>query len=1502
VVERAADVSALNRQAPPATGRFLRVALHPRDGRADLSGYRVAAAFDRVVSADGDADRLTVADVSTVTLENSNIADLAIPTAEALASDITVTIAAPHGTVLQTRSVAPEEADRPVEVEVEPADYSAPQRTDDPAFGRPARVRGRVIDAGGRTSIGVKQVVLWGTTAGGEPLPLLAVETDQAGYFSGAYPIGEFTQASGTVALGNGHTVKEPLRLNDDGSYPEVVLLVVDLPHKESADSDDCGCPSTAPVRRNPDAQDLTTAPESFSTDLGGRCVDFTVPDRTLEEFAFSYVVRTTEPDIRGVGLDEDPTVPLETLLVSFPQPLLKKLDPRLMVRPDAPTNAVDGGAASGRGDGVLGEELPPQLERAIRGRMVSAKLAKSLLADPNAQPDLQIAEAVRLSAHRQLITQLNRVTATPPQRAPLTQQRPVDWDDDPTVYQAVSVAHGHLLRFKQEWVADGYSLGDLLYSLPLAPAQRKMIAIVDWERREEAERGEELTATEAMGASLQRDRDITDIVNGSLEEHASGGSRARSSSFGGGGALGFIGSGAAGLLGVGGATSSASSSSWQDSSRSTSAYALNQLRDRTLQSASAVRGQRSSVVQSVRQGERVTAQTEIVANYNHCHAMTVQYFQVLRHLLVRQRLVDVQECLFIPLLMSPFTPTKVVRWGSTLRPLLPPALRGGIEATERIQANYVGSDLPTGSYADEALEELDGELYLRFQLARPKDTNDDFDPNTWGPVARLLRITTKEFYDAYLRNQAQKDRIFLDQLGRRIAVAITDKLRISAVLDNQDTVLPLDCTLLSTFANDVPLYVSVRMDAATLPPLTRRNIRQLKIETDTGEEVSAFLPEGSRIIVERATFTYRTAHYQDTLVANTAVRNDLTGNDPVRISTRVTNRELRNPRNDDKEASRLLLAHLNEHTEQYHAGLWASMSPARRYMLLDGFTAPNSGGRSLASVVDNELIGIVGNCLVMPVSRGYHLDPTYRQDAKNPVNLLEHYQPNTPIEPMRVAIPTRGVYAEAVMGSCNSCEFKEEERFWRWDEAPPPDQLPAIQPLSTDSRRSEPGDLQPKDLPTPIIAMQSAPAAPDPTGLAQMFGLLSRSDLFRDMAGLAGTQQNAAAALQAALNTAQFFGGKAADLAMQGRMARDIDKSMRAIQNARSAGLLSNEQARELSQSAIRGMIGEARPAGSEALTMEPDVQRLLQAAALGRSGEVSIHRNGETVDIKRPGSSTSTGSPQPGSDGDLSGTEGGGPGGIVGSVLSTVLGQTGGDAGHLQLPPPRLSLKDRAFDLGKDAALLESYKRFQGDQWFPDNQPRQNWYWSTNAKLPGSVSKPADLPSTSAAWNSLGSRAKMILGSLGGFDANALNPNAAGLAKVRTGYENWPEGHFAIIQGGGTEPTNTCNIYVGEALFRDGLDIRRSDGKYYSAKEIWKGLPVQLMRVESIDVAEGDIAAWGGHVEIVTHVDHSTKVFCTVGGYRANPPMGTPKCGDTAPTTHTLNVANLRFYRPRI
>jgi hypothetical protein len=159
----------------------------------------------------------------------------------------------------------------------------------------------------------------------------------------------------------------------------------------------------------------------------------------------------------------------------------------------------------------------------------------------------------------------------------------------------------------------------------------------------------------------------------------------------------------------------------------------------------------------------------------------------------------------------------------------------------------------------------------------------------------------------------------------------------------------------------------------------------------------------------------------------------------------------------------------------------------------------------------------------------------------------------------MRISMPTKGIYAEAVMGKCNSCEEKDESRFWRWEESPIPDSPNTqILPLNTDTRRADPGNLQPKDFPNPVVNIQNAPNIPDPTGLQNLLQLLGKGDSFRDLAGLTQNQLNALATFQKTLDSAQSFGKEAAELAKAAavtQLAKDAQRS----------GSLSNEDAKAI-------------------------------------------------------------------------------------------------------------------------------------------------------------------------------------------------------------------------------------------------------------------------------------------------------------------------------------------------
>ena len=1259
------------------------------DGEADFSGHDITVTFTRLVRLDDASKTVEVPDSANATADAAGAAVLELPNLEEIAdeTELRLTVSAPHGAVLHRETLALEtlSSGDVIRVTVEPTDYLAIQPNTDPSFGQPTKLRGRVIDISTGSPVKYAPLTVWArpSSGGTEELAIVATaQTDASGYFSTKYPGGTFTEAQSVV--GPASNPAQVLRLNPDGSFPE--RLVVGVEGYHPADS---GPVTAGTVPRAPDNDDLVTSSGTYSDDLGGgRCVDMTKPNRVLEEFDSYRVVRTTEPRIRGLTLTIAPKISVGEVL--------QLIDPKILqasVRSAGlqSTMALAGDFGLEEGSLDLGARQriaeAPQVAAATRALQlnvpelqhmseslslaalrtqrrvartgaaglaseadevddldtvaIDAEIATTLVNDPDGFTLTKLASAELLTKKKDLGRVLAAIRKREPGRGTLTCSNSIDWDHEPTIYQACTISHGHLLHFKQTWSADGYSMGDLLYSLPLAPCQKKQIAILDWSRSEAAARTESLEARESLEAFLSRDRDISEVVNASLRESLRGGSEAETDSYsaglghGGGVGLDFgvlsFGAGLSGGVAFGGG--SASSSAWQKSSRDTSASSLQQLRDHTAQAASAVRSQRSTVVQSVRQGETVMAQSEVIANHNHCHAITVQYFEVLRHFLISQRLAGVQECLFVPLLMTRFDAAKALRWAHILRRYLRTrSLASAFDALRRIHDNYVGSDVPTGSYAEGELESLEGHLKLKLQIRRPPDDKDGaFLEADWPPIAFLVGITPEDWWKNHLEAQKERDRIFREMLGQKIADGVVASLYVVAIDQHDNEIeLPIDATLVSEYREGTEVYVSLRQ-SGPLPAIRRDAIKSLRIGTSLKYNqqrvpIGSMLVPGSRVVVTSGQVSYRTRHLAHNLFQSSRILNDLAADDSVFIQTPLSRLELRRPREEDKKHSNMLLRELNDQIEYYHRVIWWRMDAQRRFMLLDGFLAPNAGGRSVASVVENRLTGIVGNCLVMPVAPGIHLDPTFKQDAENPIDLLEHYQPTMPVPDARVALPTRGVFAESVMGSCNSCEHKDESRFWRWEESPCPDEPPIISPISTESRRAEPPDLTAKDFPAPVIAMQNAPAAPAPTGLAAALNLLAQPNLFRDLSGLDQNQRNALAALQRAFGSAETYAALAAEMSgradgamgivKQQQMGRDIDKVLNKVQESVDKKLISPETGEKLAKSALENFAGTTR----EPLVDKPVIKDVVEAAGQSNKG-ISIDSDGDHLQITPSG-----------------------------------------------------------------------------------------------------------------------------------------------------------------------------------------------------------------------------------------------------------------------------------------
>lgn len=1028
-------------------------------------------------------------------------------------------------------------------------------------------VRGRLIARDGTSKLDGYQVVMFAATkdnpAEEDFFPVASALTESNGYFVTAAllfndPTDLDKVSAAKARVSNDHVLVDlPVRLSaTDGQLPtsripDRLILVLDAAATTADESEDCGC------------NDLNFQQK-----------------KVLEEFSYYTVVRTSEPAIIADTIEDEPEINLQDIygIPGFvPLSVFKKFH-EIQARQPLPTPISTIGAVLAGANvpvATLAMMAPAAAAAPASGLATASTAPAGGIGDPRRAPIAINTDLLNrlLADHKAQVVIKGNAKPRFRGRTHLSPTNQIDWDDTPTIYQAASIAHGHLLHFKQEWVPDGYSLGDIVYSLPLAPGQKKQIAVLDWERRESAAKSQQLDYEEALSNTLVRDRDVNEIVAGTLTENLRANSKAtsRGIGFGLGGAIMGVFSGGTygGLLGISGGASSAGSNASSSGRREMTSSSLQSITDRTQQAASVVRSQRATVVQTVSQGERVQATAESVANYNHCHAITIQYFEVLRHFSVRNRLAGVQECLFVPLQMSRFDPAKCLRWRSSLEAaLFRRELVRGFDAIARIQNEresatenfYDSIGYPRGRYAEQPIKNFNGELYFEFFFFNEKEAKvDDAISTFFGFFGISL--------DA-LRDRQITDAELAEHVGPRTIERLLDAF---VVRTDKGLDLKLDLTLNSRFRQSTPLRVSLRSGAQT-PQIPRESFEALIVALDTAKlptGTTSDMAQFSKYMKVRLTsgnLRYRSQSLAETLF-NGRIDNDIfAGLDGAYLYTPLNADELRNPRGEDVEAANNLIHHLNENLEFYNAKLFMDFTPERRFMLLDGMIAPGkANGRSVASVVENRVVGIAGNSLIMPVASGYQLDPTIDESFR----MFDQYYDDPP-EPMRVSMPTKGVYAEAVMGRCNSCEEKDESRFWRWEESPIPDS-PSTQilPLDTGTRRADPGTLDPKDLPTPVVNIQNAPNLPDPAGLQTLMATLGKGDVFRDLTGLNQNQLNAAAAYAKALDTAQAFGKEASE------MAQSMAKIQAAL-DAKKAGAISNKDASDAITKEIKGKTPE--------------------------------------------------------------------------------------------------------------------------------------------------------------------------------------------------------------------------------------------------------------------------------------------------------------------------------------
>ncbi|WP_158078643.1 papain-like cysteine protease family protein [Microbulbifer mangrovi] len=1134
---------------------------------------------------------------------------------------------------------------------------------------RTKRLRGRVIQSAKKYSLNDLTIILQAKqTATDEIFRIIgATQTDKSGNFSMEYPYGQYAQARALVSIMPESPVEiavDPYNANESIVNNFIFLLLSDDAVVEESETDeetigsdeDCDCNEPRKAHRLPDQEDLIASGE-YTQDIGGSCINLSTPNRTIREYQYNAIVRTSDPDVANY--------------------VLEKLTD---------------------GDKVM-YNLVGGTEKIARG-----------------------------------IVDLDN---------------PIRWEDAPdskenlSIYQAVTVATGHIIHFKSVFKADGYSLGDLVYSLPLAPGQKKQIVVFESSHTLQGAESQSLSQGESLSAGLVSDRIITDQLSGGINESLAGRSNAHTSGMSAGlGASGSYG-GIGASLGVAGGFANSNSSASQNSARNISQFFGEKLRQSLMQNAESYRELNASVVTTVTEGQKYGVTSEVIANHNHCHSLTMMYFDVLRHFAIYQEVSHVEECLFVPLLLTHFSTENIHKWKDILADNLLPIpsstylkwnrldflrfgrthpLIKGFDANTRIKTNYERVDFPTGTHADDPIRNITGEFTLRVKIDRPKTRydrilsfprvtrtieNQEFDPvetakawfNPFDWNKTKYRTTHETVFenarifdnfmqlDADFQNKKPAEAIRVinfepvdvatvddegaaetitvsgvdffegDIIDRQIWEAYADILGHSNVfqmLNNyfrgslisewdqifKNQILPdifekildtIRIQRLSWDLNNTTDYrggerkVRIRITSGSYSG-TRRSLPDNLRMYVTSSAVSTLRAGSIRLDIENVRINYTTAYHDGTIFKG-YLGDDLI--DGTRLYIPLNDEDLRNPRKEDTYIVTELIEHLNSNLEHYNKILWANLDKDRRHLLLDGFniqTFTSSGARSsmrsLASVVKNEIITISGNSLVFPVAEGFKvnrnavveltIDEAPVTDDTNH-DLLEMYKPLTPIPPYRISVPTRGVFMEAIQGNCDACEMVKENSSQDWDKFRTEEPTP-IQPIVTPTPVVTEYKPEYKDFAQPIVNIQNSPDQPAPAaGLASLGEQLTKAGVFNDVTGLAKNQDNAIRTYLSNQENAKAFAEMSKSLATQQHNTSHSSDIGQGIERARRSGVIDAEDARDLTRQHLQQQID-----GGEYFREQEQFEREQSRPSLTSVASDAVSR-GQTVQAER-------------------------------------------------------------------------------------------------------------------------------------------------------------------------------------------------------------------------------------------------------------------------------------------
>lgn len=627
----------------------------------------------------------------------------------------------------------------------------------------------------------------------------------------------------------------------------------------------------------------------------------------------------------------------------------------------------------------------------------------------------------------------------------------------------------GYLVRLHQQWQPSHLSLGDLLYSLPLAPGEEQRVAVFD--RRESlsvADR-ESMTVTEEQQYGQAQDTSASAVFHAALAEQAQGHTHAEteSHSAGFGTSTGAVGEYQALMFGT---VAAGVGSSWnkgdisieQAASRNFDSRASEDFHDRLARQATGRRQAARVGIRLASASESAQVTTKVIANHNHSHALTMQYWEVLRNYRVTTRIDDVQLVCYVPMELVAFLPAGqkavltpsqlgalmpddvlrryevMIRCHDVLLPWLPPLHADGLRTLKQF-ASYPAWETQRFTVAPTGLREVIEVRGAFLACDRIEASLLLRNGRRFGPVAL-------DFTPVPLREDCSTRDELLQAVAEARGEPANTTLATGSIQLPED-VVDDDLAALEVAHRMVPL--TYRLVPSPHLPAALADLQHW------ADRLPGLLEALNQPIVTLSAAAMRQRVGGPHVAEVRLRREDQSVESQLHASPRAVLEGARRwPTTDHRptlgfrQLQRIEAAfqHVVANTALYSRATWLSLTAEERALMLEACTLGVPAGLGadagaelpLLNCVSNQIVGFFGNAMIMP----FAIPPTlaaslgFTTREVQEALLRFHREGFRPSE-STISLPTRGMLGEAVLGASNASEKIDLTRFWNWQDSP---------------------------------------------------------------------------------------------------------------------------------------------------------------------------------------------------------------------------------------------------------------------------------------------------------------------------------------------------------------------------------------------------------------------------------------------------------------------------------